>query len=148
MSRHRPSTELSTAFQQTRYLVTHNSGRLTLQVDQPPPPRLQQHSWLVISADNPQAQQLPEPANRRRRAALQELLHPLALPMLPTRHVDAKGLWPDEHGWLLLLDERATQVGMFEQLHALGRQFGQLALLEFRHAGDDDHNAVIRLLWL
>lgn len=149
MPRHRPSAALTEAFQQTRYLVAHTEGSLTLRVGQPPPAPLQECSWLVITADNPQAQQLAEPDNGRRRAALRDALQQLALPMLPTRHVDTKCLWPDEHGWLVLLDTAAAQSGVDAQLQALGRQFGQLALLAYQQAsGDDKKPAVVQLLWL
>jgi len=148
MPRHRPSAALTAAFQQTRYLVAHAEGSLTVRVEQPPPAPLQECSWLVITADNPQAQQLAEPDNRRRRAALRDALQQLALPMLPTRHVDAKGQWPDEHGLLVLLDAAAAQAGM-GTLEALGRQFGQLALLVYEHVNEDSESpAVVRLLWL
>ncbi|MBU1187704.1 MAG: DUF3293 domain-containing protein [Gammaproteobacteria bacterium] len=149
MPRHRPSAALTEAFQQTRYLVAHAEGSLTVRVGQPPPAPLQECSWLVITADNPQAQQLAEHDNGRRRAALRDALQQLALPMLPTRHVDAKGQWPDEHGWLVLLDPPATQTGLDTQLLELGRQFGQLALLVCEHASEDSKSpAVVRLLWL
>lgn len=74
-----------------------------------------------------------------RRAALQVALRQLALPLLPTRHADPVGNWPDEHGWLVLaaIGNSRRQAAMVASLIALGRQFKQRAQRSYGQAPAD-----------
>ncbi len=142
--------DLQQAFTHTRYLVQHTTGVLTILVDQPPPALLQEAAWLIITADNPQAQQINARENEHRRAALQLSLQQLTLPMLATRHVDPTGTWPDEHGWLVMSLPGADQVQwLTTQMISRGHSFGQRALLAYMPAADADADpAAVKLLWL
>jgi len=141
---------LQQAFTQTRYLVQHSSGILTILVDQPPPALLQEAAWLIITADNPRAEHINARENEKRRAALQQSLQQLALPILETRHVDPTGTWPNEHGWLVMSSPGAEQQQwLTTQLIIRGHSFAQRALLVYMPAADTDAApAPVKLLWL
>ena len=147
---HSTNSRLLKAFTQTRYLVQHKTGILTILVDQPPPALLQETAWLIITADNPQAEQISARENEQRRAALQLSLQQLALPMLETRHVDPTGTWPDEHGWLVMSSPEAEQAHwLTTQMISRGHSFSQRALLDHMPAaGTAADPAPVKLLWL
>ncbi len=148
---HRHREPLLKAFLQTRYVVEHHSGIVTVRIHQPPPPALSGSDWLIITADNPAAKQHNEQQNRRHRAALLQALQGLATDCYPTRHIDPGGLWPDELGWLVLTTpcRPQQQTRIADSVVALGRRFGQRALVCHRcdYAGDGQDHAV-ELLWL
>ena len=147
---HSKDDRLQQAFRQTRYLVEHSGGVLTILVNQPPPALLQKTTWLIITADNPQAKKITAKENELRRATLLQNLQQLALPLLATRHVDPTGTWPDEHGWLVMTDaDQAKQQWLWAQVIELGRKFDQRALLSHQPAADRNAApARVRLLWL
>lgn len=141
---------LQQAFTQTRYLVQHKTGLLTILVDQPPPALMQGAAWLIITADNPQAKKINARENEQRRAALQLSLQQLALPMLETRHVDPTGAWPKEHGWLVMSSPEAEQAQwLTTQMIRRAHSFAQRALLAYIPAADTAADpAPVKLLWL
>lgn len=148
---HSEHEQLRQAFTQTRYQVAHAGGTLTVLVGQPPPVALQLHSWLIITADNPHARQIDPDDNQRRRSALQTALQRLRMPMLPTRHSDPAGAWPDELGWLVFTSDKHDQLqaDCCESVLALGQRYAQRALLCYDHQRTDcDSIDVVRLLWL
>jgi hypothetical protein len=148
---HRQEEPLHKAFTETHYLVEHRSETLTVLVNQPPPQSLQHSGWLIITADNPHASRIDARHNELHRKALQQSLRALALPMLPTRHVDPAGQWPEECGWLVLttVEDARRQDEPVDQLIALGQRFAQRALLSYGHDRDcRGSNHEVRLLWL
>jgi len=148
---HRQADPLHQAFTDTRYLIAHRSETLTVLVNQPPPQALQHRGWLIITADNPHASQIDAQQNELRRKTLQQSLQALALPMLPTRHVDPAGHWPEECGWLIMtaVEDARRQAELVARIIALGQRFAQRALLSYGHDRDRHGSArEVRLLWL
>ena len=115
------------AYRNTRYCVQLPSGEIVLRVGKHLPAvdaLLHAHglrTWVFITADNPGSIR-DEPGNPVRRALLRDQVQELGLPWFIGRGVGNEPGWPAEESLLILgLDA--------EEAIALGRQFGQLALL-------------------
>ena len=115
------------AYRNTRYCVQLPLGEIVLRVGKHSPAvdaLLHAHGlhvWVFITADNPGSIR-DEHGNPARRAQLRSHVQQLGLPSFLGRGIGDDPEWPAEESLLVLgLDA--------EEAIALGRQFGQLALL-------------------
>lgn len=127
--------ELLAAFRATRFIVHGAEGGpaagITLRVDQKNPAldRLLAQRGVrgcaFITAWNPGAVRLPAGENARRQAALAAAVRAAGYECWPGEGVGADGFWPAEDSLLILGISRPDAL-------ALGRQFGQLAIVYAR----------------
>ena len=122
-------TSLLDAFRATVYRVRLSDGRefdlrIDAAADWPDPPSDRPVGrWMILTADNPAAEQRDDAANREARAELDAALAEARLPVRgTTRHIDPDGQWPEERG-------RLIEVRRFDDGLALARRFGQAAVV-------------------
>jgi len=118
--------ELEAAFRATRYIVETPDGARIVGIGarhESIDALADGRAWCIITADNPGATRVGSAVNRRAWRALRDRLerrHPAL--MLPTRHVDPSGRWPDESGWLITFSR-------LQEIDALAAEFGQAAVV-------------------
>lgn len=116
---------LLNAFLATDYCVDIDEERLCVEIGQCCPAldaAAGQHSWVLITAFNPGAEQLDEGENLARHNELKAVVEDAGLPAWPSIHRARDGNWPDEHG-LLVIDAPS------EWVHHQARRFGQVGVV-------------------
>ena len=124
----RSSTALWDAYRRTTYVARTGDGELRIHPDRRSPEidaLLNEHradEWAYITAYNPESRRLSEGDNARRQRALVQAVQDRDLTFFHGESVADSPTWPPEPS-LLILGISA------EDARALGRQFGQLAIV-------------------
>jgi hypothetical protein len=135
------NARLDAAYRATSYVVFGPEGRFTIRVDSKTPllddllTRHETRFWAYVTACNPGSTPLSEDENRRRMAWLEERVRETAHPYFTGEGIGDDAAWPAEPSLLIVgIDAEAAA--------ALGRQFGQAAILV------GERGAAAHLLWL